>query len=141
GPNATGQAAYGCLWWAPPSEWAAVRERTEAWYEEQEDHEGIFGDRQYGPDDIVPLICRNFSPDCWFVVLRGPLKGRLCHFCHDEWDDGADGVADSFESFFSWVIEDIERSFGGVNTFAPADTADTIPTGTEELYPIAYEHD
>lgn len=129
------QLAAGSLVIFPPHEWGVLRDRLKDWF--FDGVEAGFAGLPYGFDDVLPFAAPNFNADCWFLVLRGPMAGKVCWWTHD-----GDSVMDRpwAEDLRGWgrrVFAETPEVLGGTVRFTAEDSIDRAPNGAE-LRPERY---
>ncbi len=130
------QAAAGSLLIFPPAEWGHLRDEFADW--QFDGVEAAFEGLPYTFEDIVLFAGVNFSPDRWFLVLRGPMAGNVCWWTHDGDSVMHEPWALDIRAWADRIFADKpEDTFGGVIRFAAADSIDPAPDDAE-LYPIRY---
>lgn len=131
------QAAAGSVVVYPPAEWAMQRDEFDEWQADADDE--TFDDLPYTPDDMLFFAGVNYTPNRWFLVLRGPMAGNVCWWTHD-----GDSVLDEpwARDIRAWgdriFATPPEELFGGTIRFSAKDSIDPAPAGAE-LYPLEYQ--
>lgn len=129
------QDAWGAVLVVPPHEWAQLRDGMADWFGDDADE--IFAELPYTFEDVLPFAGLNFSPDRWFVVLRGEMAGKVCWWTHDGDSVMDQPWADDIQSWAMRVWKECPEVFGGIMRFGPDDTVDPCPSDAE-LYPESY---
>lgn len=129
------QWARGSILLLPPTEWKEKKAEVLDWQFDGVDV--VFKELPYGPDDILCFSAVNFSPDAWFMVLRGPMAGAVCWWTHD-----GDSVMDKpwAADLAEWgrmVFKDPIEAFGGVIRPTPMSCIDGGQRDVN-LYPERY---
>lgn len=132
------QASFGSLLIFPPAEWPHIRHEFADW--QSDGMEATFGGLPYGFDDIVPFAGPNFSPDRWFLILRGPMAGNVCLWTHE-----GEGVMDhpwaaDIKAWADRLFSETPDVLGGVNQFSARDSIDQAPDDAE-LFPLEYRRE
>ncbi len=129
------QAAQGAILLLPPSEWEEARKQLAAW--QFDGVELAFQGLGYRFDDILVFATLNFSPDCWFAVLRGPMAGNVYWWSHDD-DSGLDRPwALDLREWGQRIREEVPDVFGDIIRY-PAEASPDGPPPDAELSPDAY---
>jgi hypothetical protein len=129
------QASTGSILIFPPHEWDTIKEELKEWF--FDGVEAGFKGLPYTFDDIVPFAGINFSPDCWFLVVRGSMAGKIFWWTHDGDSVMEEPWADDLAAWGQRVCREVPGVFGGVIRFHAADSIDSAPPGTR-LYPTEY---
>ena len=129
------QDSCGGLLVYPPHEWEGLREEMADWFGDYVDE--TFAELPYTFEDVLPFAGLNYSPDRWFVVLRGEMAGKVCWWTHDGDSVMDQPWADDIRSWAMRVWKECPGVFGGIMRFGPDDTIDPCPSDAE-LYPEAY---
>lgn len=130
------QARAGSVIIFPPAEWAHLRTEFADW--QDDGVEAAFEGLPYSFDDILLFAGPNYSPNRWFLVLRGPMAGNVCWWTHD-----GDSVMNKFwaTDIRDWArrifTDPLEDTLGGLVRFTAADSIDPAPDDAE-LYPLEY---
>ncbi len=129
------QAAQGAILLLPPSEWEEAGKQFAAW--QFDGVELAFQGLPYRFEDILVFATLNFSPDCWFAVLRGPMAGNVFFWTHD-----GDSVLDSpwaldLAEWGQRIREEVPDVFGDAIRY-PAEASPDSPPPDAELSPDAY---
>lgn len=132
------QASAGSLLVYPPAEWESLREDFADWQFDGVD--AAFEGLPYGFDDILPFAGPNFSPDRWFLVLRGSMAGRVFWWSHDGDSQMSEPWADDIKAWGHRICAEVPEIFGGVIRFAADDSIDPAPDGAV-LLPVEYQSD
>jgi hypothetical protein len=127
------QSACGSIIVWPCSEWARLRKEFADW-QYNGGVDAAFTGLAYGFADIVIFASINFSPDCWFLVTRGPMAGRVYWWTHDGDSQTRDPWAESIAAWGERVWRETPEVFGGVIRFDASASPDDVPEGAE-LYP------
>lgn len=130
------QAGWGSIVVYPPHEWPCLMKTWEDWFFQGVEKE--FADVPYSFADVLPFAGPNFSPDRWFLVLRGPMAGKVFWWTHD-----GDWVMDTpwAEDIRGWadrIWQETPDVFGGVIRFRAEESIDHPPEDAE-LYPLHYD--
>lgn len=75
------QESLGAIILLPPVDWHDAN--AEFAQMQFDGVEAAFEGLHYSFDDIVVFAKLNFSPDCWFIVRRGPMAGNVFWWTHD----------------------------------------------------------
>jgi hypothetical protein len=130
------QAAVGSIIVWPPREWARLRSEFADWqYDGGVDQ--VFAGLPYGFADVVPFASINFSPDCWLLVTRGPMAGKVFWWTHDGDPQLDEPWAESIAAWGARIWREAPGVFGGVIRFDASASEDEVEEGREgvELYP------
>lgn len=133
-PNVSQDSCGGLLVY-PPHEWEGLREELAEWFGDPLDE--VFAELPYTFDDVLPFAGLNYSPDRWFVVLRGEMAGKVCWWTHDGDSVMDQPWADDIRSWAMRVWKECPGVFGGIYRFGPDDTIDSCPESAD-LYPESY---
>jgi len=117
-----------------PQDWDDEADALAEWFE----GEGLPEDVPYGLDDVLVFARQNFGPDCWYLVLKGPLAGSVCFFCHDGPGSMHEPWAADIIAWGERVWDDVEEAFGGIVRF-PGRTAEGGGVEAKELMPVRYD--
>lgn len=137
------QAALGSLLIFPPAEWEYVRSDMGEWLFDENGEPAVdkyFEHLPYTLDDILPFAGMNFSPDRWYLVLRGSMAGNVCWWTHD-----GDSVMDrpwaaDLKAWASRVWTELPAVLDGMARFWARDSIDPAPAHAE-LVPIEYRRE
>lgn len=132
------QAAAGALLLSPPGEWAELRKRMRdalsIWYTKPEDaFEGV----PYGLDDVQPFAFPNFSPDMWYVVLRGPMAGRVFWWYYTGENEMSTAWAEDIKDWGKKVFVGFPDSLRAGAGYYADDSIDEAPVDCQ-LIPLEY---
>lgn len=136
--HAPGQDLLGSIVLFPSHEWAAELDAMSDWFTDGADE--IFNDLPYALEDIAPFAGVNYSPDRWYVVLRGPMTGAICWWTHDGDSEMDAPWASDLKAWADRIWAELPDVLGGTNRFAPVDTIDQCPDDAE-LYPTRFVRD
>lgn len=126
--NAEEQAALGGVYMIPPQEWQNFRSMWQEWFFDGPEVE--FEEYPFEFEDTLGFAMRNFSPDIWFIVIRGEMAGHIYLWGHD--GDG-DAWADDLTGWAERIHADLDEAFGGVISYG----ADAIEGHIgEDVYPV-----
>lgn len=129
------QIAQGAVLLLPPSEWEEAKKQLAAW--QFDGVELAFGGLPYRFEDILVFATLNFSPDCWFAVLRGPMAGQVVWWTHDE-DPFLDRPwALDLKDWGRRIREEVPDLFGDSIRY-PAEASPDGPPPGAELSPDRY---
>ena len=131
-PRVAGQKSWGAILILPPTDWKAAARDLSEW--QCDGVEATFHGLPYAFEDVLVFATVNFSPDCWFTVLSGPMKGKVFRWMHDDVCDLAEPWAQDVRGWAYRLWKEVPEVFGGVIRFQAADCADRLPKGTE-LFP------
>ncbi|MDP1661423.1 MAG: hypothetical protein Q8L55_05865 [Phycisphaerales bacterium] len=132
------QWSYGSILLLPTAEWEAKKAEFVDW--QFEGVEAAFADLPYGLDDILCFAAINFSPDMWYIVLRGPMAGAVCWWTHDGDSVMHEPWATDLRAWGERIWREVPEVFGGVIRPTPDSCID--PVGAEgDLYPERYVAD
>ncbi|MEK6703255.1 MAG: hypothetical protein AABZ53_13400 [Planctomycetota bacterium] len=132
------QALAGAVLIYPPHEWSMLRDEMKDWFFDGVDQ--AFEGLPYGFDDILPFAGINFTPDRWYIVLRGEMAGSICWWTHDGDSEMSEPWAADLKAWGERVWEELPDVLGGIIRYASTDSIDAAPEGSE-LYPIKYLRD
>ncbi|MBX3381839.1 MAG: hypothetical protein KF805_17225 [Phycisphaeraceae bacterium] len=132
------QSLAGAIVLFPPHEWDEVRSHMKDWFPDGLEEQ--FGPLPYSWDDIVPFAGINFSEERWFVVLRGPMAGKVCWFTHDGDCVMDEPWAADVRSWAERVWAELPDVLGGAIRYGAKDSIDEVPSRAE-LYPRQYTAD
>lgn len=119
------QMLAGTLVVFPPHEWNAVKADMLDWF-----FDGIeagFAGLPYTAEDILPFAGVNFSPDRWFLVLRGPMAGNVCWWTHDGDSVMNTPWANDIHSWAARFWDELPESIGGGIFLDNAWSVDAVP--------------
>ena len=131
-PDSGGQLSWGAILILAPEEWAPARREWARWFFDGVD--AAFAGLPYAFKDVLIFAQLNFSPDCWFTVLSGPMSGKVFWWNHESDADLARPWAQDIRGWAERVWNEVPEVFGGIIRFEPGDCADPAPAGAE-LYP------
>lgn len=120
----------------PPAEWAHMRIEFSDW--QYDGLEAAFEGLPYGFEDILLFAGPNFSPDRWFLVLRGPMAGNVCWWTHDGDSVMTEPWATDLKAWGDRIYAESPDILGGVVRFGAEDSIDPAPEDAE-LFPVEYE--
>ena len=118
----------------PIEEWDEVRELMFEWF-----YDGLekqFEDNSFGPNDIIPFAQRNYSPDTWYVVTKGPLAGKILYWEHEELYLFEDVFAEDLIDFLNKLTDGLR--IHSHSCFDAKWSSDPIPQGVKSLFPVGY---
>lgn len=132
GPEADAQAELGAIVVLPPELWSEHTSMLADW---QYETPGLIVEQNVAVSDVCVFAQVNYSPDCWYVVLRGPQAGKIWWWEHDT----ADGLmqepfARSLQGWAERLSEDPVPYLGGTIRYSPASSIDVVD-GASQLYP------
>lgn len=143
--KAEGQDAMGALLLFPAVHWPDLKKEWGDWLHDriEDEFEGL----DFGFDDVMPFMKRNYSPDLWFVVLRGPKQGHIGYWSHDGDSEEDLLYADSLDAALDRASTELDefdpdaglRAFGGVNVYPGTYSPEAQAASVEYLHPIRYE--
>ena len=126
------QEAMGSVLLLPPSQWWAEKRALARWQFDGVD--AAFASLPYSFRDIRVFAKLNFSPDCWFIVVAGPMAGNVFSWTHDGASDLTEPWAHDFTGWLERVWNEAPGVFGGIIRFTAADSIDEVPADAE-LFP------
>ncbi len=132
------QAVLGSVIVFPPHEWEAVKTEMLDWFFDGVE-EGCKG-LPYTAKYIIPFAGVNFSPDRWYLVLRGPMAGNVCWWTHDGDSVMSEPWAVDLKAWGKRLWDELPEVLGGVIRFGPKSSLDNSPEDAE-LYPLEYVSD
>lgn len=120
-------------------EFSEVREELETWVFDWIDdgQEDPFVPWGYTWEDVLPFGCPNYSPDRWYIVIRGEHAGRYGLWEHDGVSIEGARYSSLTELLTGWA-EDLSIAFGGICRFEPGAADPPAPQRYRELFPIRY---
>lgn len=129
------QSSLGSIILLPPTDWAAAKDQFAQWQFSGVDK--AFAGLPYTFDDILVFSRLNYSPDCWFTVLRGPAAGKVFWWTHDGDSEMIDSWADDLRDWARRIWAEVPDVFGGEIRFSAAHSIDSVPEDAQ-LYPERY---
>jgi hypothetical protein len=135
GPETAEQAKMGSVLIFPPTEWPRLKSEFAEWQFEGVD--AAFAGVPYSFDDILVFAQINFTPDCWYLVLRGPMAGNVCWWMHDPDSDTDSPWAIDVHDWGRRLWKELPDVFGGIIRFNAAASIDHPPADAQ-LYPERY---
>lgn len=123
------QAAWGAIILFSPTEWRAEKCDLAKWQVKGLDT--TFENLPYRFKDIRVFARLNFSPDCWFIVLRGAMAGKVFWWTHDGDSQLKEPWAEDIRGWGERVWREIPDVFGDIVRFRGQDTIDEAPRDAE----------
>jgi hypothetical protein len=132
------QGAHGSVILWPASEWERLHSEFMDW--QYDGVEVTFGDAPFGPDDVLIFASVNFSPDCWLLVTRGPMQGKIVFWSHEDRADFQTPWADDLRSWGERLRREIHELLACRAAFdrIAADDAEDLPESVE-LLPVSFK--
>jgi hypothetical protein len=130
-------ATVGSVIVLPPEAWEEVRADFLGW---QKGMEEAWKGVPYGPEDVLVFAKVNYSPDGWFIVLRGEMAGKVVRWSHDNWPDMSVPWAEDLRGWAERLWAETPEIFGGVIRFDESAAAAETPAPEDaELFPVRLE--
>ncbi|MEK7867614.1 MAG: hypothetical protein AAB434_13115 [Planctomycetota bacterium] len=129
------QTAQGAILLLPPSEWEEAKKQFAAW--QFDGVELAFAGLPYRFEDVLVFATLNFSPDCWFAVLRGPMAGQVFWWTHDGESVLEHPWALDLRDWGRRIREEAPDAFGDFIRY-PAEASPDGPPPDAELSPDRY---
>lgn len=129
------QAIAGAVRVLSPHDWEAYKAELRQWF--GTDVESEFAGLPYRFEDILVVATLNFSPDRWFIVLRGEMAGAVCWWTHDGDSTMHEPWASDLRAWGTRLWAELPTVLGGVIRYGANASVDPVEDDAE-LYPEKY---
>lgn len=119
------QETMGAITVFPPCDWQALKSELTDWCFEGVEQE--FENLPYSFEDVLPFARINYSPDLWFLILKGEMAGKVCFWGHEGDCVMEEPWADDIRAWSERIFTTGPEVLGGMAQYSARDSIDLTP--------------